>query len=46
MLSVSETDDQKSIVYCIPVPILIKLQISIYILLENLKLHCHLLKLA
>lgn len=31
-------------VYCIPVLILIKLQISLYILLENLKLHCNLLK--
>lgn len=27
---------------CIPVLILIKLQISLYILLENFKLHCNL----
>ena len=48
MLSISKIDDQKSVlclfVYCIPILIMIKLQISLSILLENLKWRCNLHK--
>lgn len=48
MLSASKINDQKStlclFVYCVPILIIIKLQILLYILLENLRWHCNLHK--